>query len=140
MRYRLATLDDIPLLAQMNDQLRQDEQSRYQLDMPQLEERMRRLIQDEGYTAVLFMEEANIIAYALYYAVEGGIHLRQFFVSRSYRRQGVGRQAIDLLRREIWPRDARITLEVLTHNERAYQFWKALGFTEYAITLELVNT
>lgn len=140
MHYRLATPDDIPLLAQMNAALRQDEQSRYQPDIGQIEARMWQLLQDEGYSAVLFANDDSMVAYALYRPVESGIHLRQFYVSREHRRQGFGRQAIDLLRREVWPPDARITLDVLTHNHTAYQFWTALGFAEYAITLELVNT
>lgn len=136
MHYRPATPADVPLLAEMNRQLREDEASRYQLTKQQVEQRMTGWIQNEGYTATLFYEDHQPVAYALYKPVEGGIHMRQFFVSRAHRRQGIGQQAIELLLSEVWPPGARITLDVLIHNDRAYQFWKALGFTEYAVTLE----
>lgn len=139
MRYRTATLADVPLLARMNQHLREDEQSRWELTMEQLESRMRGLL-EEGYTAAIFEDGEIPMAYALYRPVEGGIYLRQFFVSRDHRRQGVGRAAMQQLIDEVWPSDARITLDVLVQNHRAADFWKALGFSEYAITLELVKT
>lgn len=139
MRYRIATPDDVPLLARMNQHLREDEQSRWELTMEQLESRMRGLLED-GYTAAIFENYDSALAYALYRPVEGGIYLRQFFVSRDHRRQGIGKAAIQQLITEIWPPDARITLDVLVQNQRAADFWKALGFSEYAITLELVKT
>jgi ribosomal protein S18 acetylase RimI-like enzyme len=139
MQYRTATTSDVPLLARMNEHLRQDERSRWSLTMPQLEERMRRLLVDEGYIAILFEIDSESVAYALYRPVEGGIHLRQFFVSRDFRRQGVGRQAIEILLNHIWPPEARITLDVLVQNQQGQAFWKALGFSEYAVTLEMVR-
>jgi GNAT superfamily N-acetyltransferase len=138
VRYRIATLADVPLLARMNQHLREDEQSRWVLTIEQLEGRMRGLLED-GYTAAIFEKDQISIAYALYRPVEGGIYLRQFFVSRDYRRQGIGREAIQTLLAEVWPPDARITLDVLVQNQPAADFWKVLGFSEYAITLERVN-
>jgi RimJ/RimL family protein N-acetyltransferase len=138
LHYRIATLADVPLLARMNQHLREDEQSRWVLTMAQLESRMRGLL-DDDYTAVIFENSETAVAYALYQPVEGGIYLRQFFVSRDYRRRGIGREAIHLLMSDVWPPNARLTLDVLVHNQRAAAFWKAIGFSEYAITLELVQ-
>lgn len=138
MRYRIAALADVPLLARMNQHLREDEQSRWILTMEQLESRMRGLL-EEGYTATIFEDGETPVAYALYRPVEGGIYLRQFFVSRDHRRRGIGKAAIQILLAEIWPPDTRITLDVLVQNQRAAEFWKALGFSEYAITLERIN-
>lgn len=135
MNYRTAGLSDVPLLAQMNQHLREDEQSRWSLTVPELERRMRDLL-ESGCTAIIFEIGGVPVAYALYREVEGGIHLRQFFVSRDVRRQGVGRQAFDILLKRVWRSDARITLDVLVHNQRASDFWKALGFSEYAVRLE----
>lgn len=136
MHYRIATHDDIPLLARMNQQLREDEQSRWQLTLPQLEDRIRDMLA-QWYTVMIFEQNGVPVAFALYRPAEGGIYLRQFFVSREHRRQGLGKQAIDLLLNDIWPPEARVTLEVLVHNQRGYAFWKALGFSEYAVTLEM---
>lgn len=85
----------------------------------------------------IFEQHDVPVAFALYRPVEGGIYLRQFFVSREHRRQGLGKQAIHLLLNDIWPPEARVTLDVLVQNKRGYAFWKALGFSEYAVTLEM---
>ena len=135
LSYRQAQPADIPLLARMNQDLRDDEQSHWQLTLPQLEDRMRTML-SQGYTAVLFELDTVPVAFALYRPTEGGAHLRQFFVERAYRRQGIGREAIGLLLTHIWPPQTRITLDVLSHNQTGYAFWQSLGFRDYAITLE----
>ena len=68
---------------------------------------------------------------------QGGIHLRQFFVARERRRQGIGRRAIAAFRERCVPPGADLTLEVLVHNEVGRAFWRALGFQERALSLRL---
>jgi ribosomal-protein-alanine N-acetyltransferase len=80
------------------------------------------------YEAALFEHAGEALAYALWCPEPGGVYLRQFFVAREWRRRGVGRQAFALLRREILPPGARLSLEVLPGNQRALRFWEALGF------------
>jgi len=89
------------------------------------------------YQAVLFERKGVPVAYALYREEPDMIYLRQFFVDRQHRRSGVGRQAIQLLQTDVWPPAQRIRVEVLVDNRRAYDFWKAVGFADYAITLEM---
>src|SRR5690606_32602930 len=96
LSYRQAQPADIPLLARMNQDLRDDEQSRWQLTLPQLEDRMRTML-NQGHTAVLFELDTVPVAFALYRPTESGVHLRQFFVERADRRLGIGREAIRLL-------------------------------------------
>ncbi len=139
MHHRQATHADIPILARMNQHLREDEQSRWSLTLSQLEDRMRQRF-DEGYAAIIFELDVAAVAYALYRETEGGVHLREFFVSRDHRRQGIGKQAIAILLHEVWPASVRITLDVLVTNPSGQAFWQALGFSEYAITLELTRT
>ena len=93
MENRIATLDDIPLLAKMNRQLVEDEnhRNRFKSDV-WLEERMRHFLIGE-YEAVLFERKGRTVAYALYRQHpdhEDTLYLRQIFVDRSHRRQGVG--------------------------------------------------
>ena len=141
LRYRRATLADVPLLAEWNRQLIQDEGHRNRMTLPELQARMRGFLEGE-YTAILFEQEgapaAVPVAYALYRQDADSLYLRHFFVERSHRRQGIGRQAMALLRQEIWPPDTRITVEVLVHNRAAHAFWRAVGFQDYAVTLELL--
>jgi ribosomal protein S18 acetylase RimI-like enzyme len=44
-----------------------------------------------------------------------------------------------LLREEVWPARTRIVLDVLLENERALQFWRAVGFQDHALVLESKN-
>jgi ribosomal protein S18 acetylase RimI-like enzyme len=138
LQYRLATAEDIVLLARMNRQLIEDEGHRNRMTLPELEERLRQWLANE-YTAVIFEQGTTPVAYALFRPEAASIYLRQFFVERQYRRQGIGRQAMQLLLTDIWPVDRRITLEVLVHNQRGQAFWHALGFQDYAITLEMLR-
>jgi predicted acetyltransferase len=103
----------------------------------QLEDRMRGWLEGD-YSAVLFELNDQVVAYALYRDNEGrGIYLRQFFVVSELRRRGLGRQAFQMLRNEALGSDIRIAVEVLHRNERALSFWRAVGFADYALTLEL---
>ncbi len=63
--------------------------------------------------------------YALYREERAGIYLRHLFVVRERRRRGLGRTMIEILKREIWPGDKRLTVEVLVSNEPAMRFWRA---------------
>ena len=93
-----------------------------------------------GYQAVLFEREGTVVAYALYRdhpEHEDTIYLRQIFVHREHRRQGIGRQAMKILTDAVWPGDNRLTVEVLVHNHTARGFYNAVGFKEYSIELEI---
>jgi len=93
---------------------------------------------DEAYEAVLFEVGGEVAAYALYRVQSGEIYLRHFFVVRHRRRQGIGRQAMALLRGHIWPKVERLTVSVLTHNQAALDFWRAMGYRDYCLTLEIM--
>ncbi len=134
MTYRVATQADVPLLADLNHQLIRDEGHRNPMTVPELAERMSKWI-DREYTAILF-EEDEIVAYALYRNSSDSIYLRQLFVSRAHRRKGVGRRVMNILFQEIWPKDRRITVDVLIHNSTAISFWRAVGFSDYSLALE----
>jgi GNAT superfamily N-acetyltransferase len=134
---RRATISDLELLGSLNQQLIEDEGHRNALSLSQLRERMRGWITVE-YTAMLFEYKGEVVGYALYRDEPGLIYLRQFFVRRDRRRKNMGRKAFELLRKQIWPAGKRITVEVLIANEPAVSFWKAVGFKEYALTLEIL--
>jgi predicted acetyltransferase len=66
------------------------------------------------------------------------IYLRQFFVVRNRRREGIGRRAMEILRSQIWPKTKRLTVEVLVANKSAVAFWRAIGYMDYALTFEIM--
>ena len=136
LAFRFATLDDVALLARLNRQLIQDERSQTQLSLRGLEERMRGWLRGE-YRAVLFMLGSKPVAYALYRRDPQVFYLRQFFVGRSQRRRGIGREAIEMFLDQVLPSGDDVALEVLTHNKGALKFWRSVGFRDHAISMEL---
>jgi GNAT superfamily N-acetyltransferase len=138
MTFRIATLDDCSLLAELNQLLLEDEGHRNRfMTLPQLEERMRGFLLGE-YRGVIFEDGRNIVAYALYREEPAEIYLRQLFVARGNRRQGIGRRAMEILRSEIWPKNKRLTVDVLLHNTTAIAFWRAVGYKDYLLGLEIL--
>ena len=141
MTHREATLDDCGVLAEMNHQLIRDEGHRNPMTVTELAERMRGWLSSGGYRAVLFEDSGCPVAYALFHIKsDASIYLRQFFVSRDRRRQGVGSQAAATLFRDVFPVGARVTLDVLAYNEAAASFWAKLGSLRYSICLERPNS
>ena len=136
LTHRQATDCDIELLGRLNHELIRDEGHRNPMSVPELIERTSQWLAAE-YTAILFEEDGAVVAYALYGENPHEVHLRQLFVVRDRRRQGIGRRAIDILRSEIWPKTKRLTVDVLAHNAPAIAFWRAVGYRDYSLTLEI---
>jgi len=123
-------------LAALNLELIADEGHHNPMTVAELEVRMRDWLSTE-YRAVLFRREQRVVAYALFRTDEWSrIYLRQFFVVRDARRQGIGRTAIELFKREVVPVATPVVLEVLTQNAGGRAFWAATGFHEYCLALK----
>ena len=137
MNFRHATLNDCALLAELNHQLIRDEGHRNRMTVPELKERMECWLADE-YSAALFEDQGQVIACAVYRLQPTEIYLRQLFVVRHRRRQGVGRQVLEILRSSIWPKNRRLTVEVLARNAAAVAFWRAVGYQDYSLKLEIL--
>ena len=137
MTFRAATLDDCPRLAELNHQLVRDEGHRNRMTVPELEQRMRGWISGE-YRAVIYEDDGDVVAYALYREQPEEIYLRQLFVVRHRRSQGIGRHAVEILRSQVWPKTKRLTVEVLVANKRAIEFWRSVGYADYSLLLEIL--
>jgi GNAT superfamily N-acetyltransferase len=107
------------------------------MSVAELEQRMREWLAGE-YRAVICEQDGEVIAYALFRENSKEIYLRQLFVVRHRRGQGIGRRAIEVLRTEVWPKDKRLIVEVLVANERAVKFWRSVGYMDYALSLEIL--
>jgi GNAT superfamily N-acetyltransferase len=137
VNFRRATLNDCPRLAELNHQLIRDEGHRNKMTVPELEQRMRSWLQSD-YSAIIFEEAGELLAYALYLEQPEELYLRQLFVMRDRRRQGIGRAAMEILRTQIWTKNKRLTVEVLVRNPAAVAFWRAMGYQDYSLTLEIM--
>src|SRR5437016_9900113 len=133
MTHRRATAEDCPLLAKLNHQLIRDEGHRNRMTVPELEQRMRGWLSEE-YRAVIYEDGGEIVAYSLFREQAEEIYLRQLFVVRHRRRQGLGRQAVEILRSQVWPKTKRLTVEVLVANQSGVAFWRAIGYTDYCLS------
>lgn len=135
LHFRRATLADVPLLAGLNRQLQDDERHRNIMDVADIEPRMRTWLAGD-YEADLFERDGAAVGYAIYQRKEDFIYLKQFFVCRDARRQGIGRTAIDWLCANRWQAFPRVFLDALVQNDAGLAFWRAVGFTDYCITME----
>ena len=90
------------------------------------------------YTAVIFEEKGEVVAYALYREEPEELYLRQLFVARNRRRQGIGRAAMEMLRTQLWSKNKRLTVSVLVQNTAAVAFWRVVGYQDYSLTLEMM--
>lgn len=137
LTFRRATVDDCARLAELHQQLIRGEGHRNPMTIAELEQRMSGWLASE-YVAMIFEEEGEAVAYALYREESKEIYLRQLFVVRNRRRQGIGRQAVEILRSQIWPKQKRLTVEVLVQNPAAVAFWRAMGYRDCSLTLEIL--
>jgi GNAT superfamily N-acetyltransferase len=135
MQFRSATLADVPVLAELNRQLIEDEGHRNPMGLVELGERMRAWVAGE-YRVIVFEDAAGPAGYAVFRSEEEWIYVRQFFVARERRRQGVGRRAVEWLVKQAWNGAWRVRLDVLAGNGAARAFWRSVGFGEYCVTLE----
>ena len=133
--YRFATARDCPLLGELNHQLIRDEGHRNRMGAAELEERMRKWFEGE-YQGVIFEDEDGVVGYALFRSDSTEVYLRQFFIVRHLRRRGYGREAIKILQEQIWLPQRRLVVDVLVGNKDATAFWRSVGFSDYALTLE----
>jgi len=135
LEFRFATESDVPWLAKMNQQLIQDEGHRNKMTLAELEQRMSGFLQKE-YDAVIAGLGRNDIGYALYRQDSEWLYLRQIFLKEEIRRKGFGRRFIKWLQNNSWKKCNRIRTDVLVDNIAGIDFWKAVGFKEYCITME----
>ncbi len=157
--WHLATENDLDLLAGWNHQLIRDEGHRNPMTVLELRHRMtgwlgfqlrkEEIGSQEGdsmdspyptaeYAAVIFSCRGQPAAYALYREKRDEVYLRQFFVRRDLRRQGIGKSAFRILREEIWSSTKRLTVEVLVANTAGVAFWRSLGYQDYCLMLEIL--
>lgn len=127
MHIKKCTEQDIPLLAQMNRQLIEDEKSDNQMSLEELQTRMKGFLETD-YCAYFFTENGDIVGYALVNIHTTPLYLRQFFISRNCRRSRKGRTAFELLLDEL--KTDKIDIEVLSWNEAGLKFWQSCGFAE----------
>ncbi|MDD5935187.1 MAG: GNAT family N-acetyltransferase [Clostridiales bacterium] len=127
MHIKQCTVDDVKELATLNQQLIEDEKSDNKMNLAELEERMREFLRTD-YHAYFFLDDHQVLGYALVKYTSKPYYIRQFLIDRKYRKQHIGTQAFDVLQKEL---DTDVLdLEVLSWNEAGKKFWEKCGFVE----------
>lgn len=116
---------DAGTLALLNKQLIEDEKSDNAMNISELEGRMKEFLETD-YSAYFFIEDNQIIGYALVRNTSRPVYLRQFRIDRKYRKHHYGTQAFQMLLKY---------LEVLPWNKNGLAFWKQCGFNETCIAM-----
>ncbi|OHD56176.1 MAG: hypothetical protein A2Y33_05395 [Spirochaetes bacterium GWF1_51_8] len=131
-----AGLESLQILADMNRQLREDEQIDNYMTGEELAERMRGfLLNDLEYRAYLFSVNRAIVGYALVKLTEEPVYIRQFFICRDCRRKGYGREGVRLLKKVL--NTGTIELDVLVWNPAAVEFYRSVGFKDRLIRMRM---
>jgi GNAT superfamily N-acetyltransferase len=137
LRIDKARSNEAALLAEFNRQLDEDEPHPHPLPVPALMERMTRWIGEGEYQVLVFRSGDQLIGYAVWRPEEFGTYLRHFFICRDQRRQGCGRAAIQLLCREVFPKDRPVNIDAAIGNKAGIAFWHAIGFQDFSLGMEL---
>ena len=132
MQLQKCTMIDVPKLALLNKQLIDDEKSDNPMNINELESRMKGFLETD-YSAYFFIEDGQIIGYALVRNTSNPVYLRQFLIDRNYRKQHYGVQAFQMLLQYLDIKE--IDLEVLPWNKNGLAFWKHCGFNETCIAM-----
>ncbi|MCO6187615.1 GNAT family N-acetyltransferase [Rhizobium sp. L1K21] len=140
---RKHTSEDFPLLARMNRELADDEGHRNPMNVSEMEERFRKFVGHEGWSVDLFLLDDEIVGYATHKRETDPsnprrqrIFLRQFFIVRHYRRDGMGQAAFNALASARFKAGDHLMLEAIENNPGGRVFWQRLGFTPYSAILE----
>ena len=132
MQIQKCTMEDVSKLALLNKQLIDDEKSDNPMNLNELESRMKGFLETD-YNAYFFIENSQIIGYALIRYTSSPIYLRQFLIDRNYRKNHYGTQAFQMLLQYLDIKE--IDLEVLPWNKNGLAFWKHCGFNETCIAM-----
>lgn len=141
---RSATSADVPMLAELNRQLLEDEGYRSVIPLERLLARHRGWLESGEWRQDLLALGGETVGYVAYAPepealdpARPEIHLRQFCIDRSRRGGGLGRACFALFLRERVAPGARVTLDVLESNPAGQAFWQAVGCRPYFRRLEI---
>jgi GNAT superfamily N-acetyltransferase len=136
--------EHIGWLAHMNARLIEDERHDNPMGHDALAARMAGWLEREEYRADLLLCDGDVVGYALHRAAphphladRALVEVRQLYVERERRRLGIGRLAMEALRRQRFPTRSVVRIDVLEKNAGGRAFWEGIGFAPRAITLEL---
>lgn len=130
--WRRCSVADAGLLAELNAQLSEDEGASVGTPAAYVD-RLRTWLEQGRYEAALAGDSAGPVAYVVWRHDPDydDVYVRQFFVVRGRRGQGLGRRLFESAIAQLWP-DQALRLDVYDSNPSGGAFWEAMGFTAYS--------
>lgn len=135
IEYKKAEISDVNILGSMNKRLIEDEGHSNPMNINELTDRMKEFLQNE-YNAYLIIEKNDVSGYCLFRDDKEYIYIRQLFIERNKRRNGLGKSCIQWLKSNIWV-GRKLRMDVLIKNNNGIEFWRKVGFEDYCITMEM---
>ncbi len=133
---RGAGADDVPLMAAWNVQLHEDEGS-VPMTVPAAEDRLRQWLSGGAFHGMIFAVSSEDVGYLLYEELppdpalrgsQSALYVRQFFIVRHKRRNGLGRAAFQRFLANHNTAGLPVVLDVKATNPAGHSFWTSLGF------------
>jgi GNAT superfamily N-acetyltransferase len=130
--WRRCTTADAAVLAELNAHLSEDEGASVGTPAAYLD-RMRTWLEEGRYDAAVVESDGEPIAYVVWRHDPdyGDVYVRQFFVARAHRGQGLGTRLFESAVHELWP-GRPLRLDVYDSNPRGGAFWERMGFEPYS--------
>lgn len=139
MEFRFAPADDASALGHLNADLIRDEGHRNPMTVAELEDRMNGWLAGE-YEAAVCESDGALVGYALYRREPDHVYLRQLFVREADRRRGIATELLQWLWSNAWADVERVRVEALVGNSADLAFWRAVGFSDYCVMLEMSSS
>jgi ribosomal protein S18 acetylase RimI-like enzyme len=126
MELKIATIEHLEILTQMNIQLREDEQIDNIMSEKDVRDRMEGFLNGLVYKAILFIDNNKTLGYCLIDFTKKPLYLRQIFINRKERSTGLGKIFLRMVMAKYDIKD--IDVEVMVWNEKAIKFYTNFGF------------
>jgi ribosomal protein S18 acetylase RimI-like enzyme len=123
------------ILGKLNKKLIGDEGHSNPMTVDDLIERMFNFLSNK-YSAYFILTDSQVAGYCLFRDDIDYIYIRQLFVEKDKRNQGLGKACVRWLKDTHWT-DRKIRIEVLSGNLDGIEFWRRIGFHDYCITMEM---
>jgi len=129
-------IEDVPQIARWNIELHEDEGST-PMTAAAAESRLRKWLTNESFQPRIITVDDRSVGYLLYQLVPPStdirgsvesVYIRQFYIIREARRCGYGRDAIQLLTKQVLTETQPLHLDVKVTNPEGQKFWESLGF------------
>ena len=127
MQIKLCTVEDVHLLAKLNQLFIEEEEPESHVSLPHVEDRMLSYINSE-YDAFFFQKDDKTVGYALCSKSKTPLYLRQFYISHDERRKGYGKEAFTQLLAYL--NISLNDIDVYAWDDSGVAFWRSLGFNK----------